>query len=240
MKKEVKDNNKKSKTIKIVLAIVIVLVVGGLITFLCLKDKNKKTYTITNDSLNFKTEYESLNGQKTDSGKTYLTINIKSYNPMKYSSYKEIFKVLDKGTGVIYFGFPECPWCRNLVPVLVDSALDNDIDTIYYLNIRDDRDIKELTSKGKIKTTKEATENYTKLVEKLYKYLPTYEGLKDDTIKRVYLPTVVFVKNGKILGLEQSLEAFSKRVGDNPYQSMTKKEKEELSNTFKKYYEKLN
>ncbi len=75
--------------------------------------------------------------------------------------------------------------------------------------------------------------------EKLSKYLPTYEGLNDDTIKRVYLPTVVFVKKGKILGLEQSLEAFSKRVGDDPYQEMTTKEKDELAKIFKEYYDKL-
>ena len=52
-------------------------------------------------------------------------------------------------SGVIYFGFPECPWCRNAVSVLLDAASETGIDKIYYMNNRDDRDIQSLKD-GKI------------------------------------------------------------------------------------------
>lgn len=228
--------NKKAKIITGVVVAIILIIMGY---FMFPKKDDEPNYTITNDSLKFKEEYESLNGKDNGNGKNYLSIDIKSYNPISYSSYEEIFDILDKGTGVIYLGFPECPWCRNLVPVLVNSALEAKVSPIYYLNISSDRNSLSLTKKGKIKTVKEGTENYLKLVDILKDYLPVYNGLKDDSIKRIYLPTVIFVKDGKVLGLEETLESYSKRVDGNPYLEMNDSEKEELANIFKGYYEKL-
>ena len=113
--------NKKAKVITGVIVAIILIIMGY---FMFPKKDNEPSYTITNDSLKFKEEYENLNGKDNGNGKNYLSIDIKSYNPISYSNYEEIFDILDKGTGVIYLGFPECPWCRNLVPVLVDSALE--------------------------------------------------------------------------------------------------------------------
>lgn len=229
-------NNK----IKAIIGIVIIVVIG-VIGYLIYKNnsEDKTEYTITNDSLKFKEEYESLNGKDTGYKQTYQTLDIKSYNPMLYSNYNEIFEILEKGTGIIYFGFPECPWCRNLVPVLVSSALESKVDKIYYLNIKEDRNTLTLTKKGKIKTEKQGNENYLKLVDILKDYLPVYDGLNDETIKRIYLPTVVFVKDGKVIGVQESLESYQKRVENNPFDPMTEAEQKELSDIFKGYYSKL-
>lgn len=229
-------NNK----IKAIIGVVIIVVIG-VISYLIYKNnsEDKTEYTITNDSLKFKEEYESLNGKDTSYNQTYQTLDIKSYNPMLYSNYNEIFEILEKGTGIIYFGFPECPWCRNLVPVLVSSALESKVDKIYYLNIKADRNTLTLTKKGKIKTEKQGNENYLKLVDILKDYLPAYDGLNDETIKRIYLPTVVFVKNGKVIGVQESLESYQKRVENNPFDPMTEEEQKELSDIFKEYYSKL-
>lgn len=229
-------NNK----IKAIIGIVIIVVIG-VIGYLIYKNnsEDKTEYTITNDSLKFKEEYESLNGKDTGYKQTYQTLDIKSYNPMLYSNYNEIFEILEKGTGIIYFGFPECPWCRNLVPVLVSSALESKVDKIYYLNIKEDRNTLTLTKKGKIKTEKQGNENYLKLVDILKDYLPVYDGLNDETIKRIYLPTVIFVKDGKIIGVQESLESYQKRVENNPFDPMTEAEQKELSDIFKGYYSKL-
>lgn len=229
-------NNK----IKAIIGIVIIVVIG-VIGYLIYKNnsEDKTEYTITNDSLKFKEEYESLNGKDTGYNQTYQTLDIKSYNPMLYSNYNEIFEILEKGTGIIYFGFPECPWCRNLVPVLVSSALESKVDKIYYLNIKEDRNTLTLTKKGKIKTEKQGNENYLKLVDILKDYLPAYDGLNDETIKRIYLPTVVFVKDGKVIGLQESLESYQKRVENNPFDPMTEAEQKELLDIFKGYYSKL-
>lgn len=228
--------NKKAKVITGVIVAIILVIMGY---FMFSKKDDGPSYTITNDSLKFKEEYEGLNGKDNGNGKNHLSVDIKSYNPISYSNYEEIFDILDKGTGVIYLGFPECPWCRNLVPVLVESALEEKVSPIYYLNISSDRNTLSLTKKGKIKTEKKGTEDYLKLVDILKDYLPVYDGLKDDSIKRIYLPTVIFVKDGKVLGLEETLESYSKRVDGNPYLEMNDSEKKELSNIFKDYYAKL-
>ena len=55
-------------------------------------------------------------------------------------------------------------------------------------------------------------------------YLPEYKGLNNSKIKRLYFPTVLFVKDGKILGLEQSLSTYSERVDGDPYIPMNSEE----------------
>ena len=76
--------------------------------------------------------------------------------PIKYLNYDEIFEILESKSGVIYFGFPECPWCRNIALPLVDSAMEYGLEKIYYLNNRLDRDTLSLDKKGKIVTEKKA------------------------------------------------------------------------------------
>ena len=170
--------------------------------------------------------YESLNSEKTSNGKKYMKITIPKDNPVVYSNYEEIFKVLD-GTGIIYFGFPQCPWCRNAVPVLLESAIENGVDKIYYLNNLEDRDILSLKD-GKVVTEKEAKEDYKKLLKKLGDNASIYEGLEDESIKRIYYPAVVFVKNGKIIynvtGTVDSQE--------DPYVPLTNSQKKELKEKY--------
>ena len=66
------------------------------------------------DALAFKEEYEALNGTINEgNGKEYLTITIDEENPIYYSSLNEVTTLIKEGTGVIYLGYPTCPWCRN-------------------------------------------------------------------------------------------------------------------------------
>ena len=227
----------KKKT-KIIILILILLLFGGLLTFFIINNKSKEL--ITEDSLKFKEDYESVNGKKVSDELSYSSLDIPKNNPMKYSSYEEIFKILDNGTGVIYLGFPKCPWCRNIVPVLIDTALKSKVETIYYLNIKDDRNVLSLTKKGKIKTEKKGTENYLKLVDLLKDNLREYEGLNNKNIKRIYVPLVIFVKNGKVVGTYESLPAFQERANGNGFTQMNEKEKSELSKIYENYFKKIN
>lgn len=226
----------KKKT-KIIILILILLLFGGLLTFFIINNKNKEL--VTEDSLKFKEDYESVNGKKISDELTYSSLDIPKNNPIKYSSYEEIFKILDNGTGIIYLGFPECPWCRNIIPVLIDTALKSKVKTIYYLNIKDDRNVLSLTKKGKIKTEKEGTEDYLKLVDLLKDNLREYEGLKNKDIKRIYVPLVIFVKDGKVVGIYESLPAFQERANGNGFTQMNEKEKSELSKIYENYFKKL-
>ena len=173
----------------------------------------------------FKEEYESLNGQTNPNNqKEYVYMEVNEDNPFVYIKVDEVIKKLQKGTSVIYFGFPECPWCRNLVPVLIDAANELGVDKIYYYNAVKIRDTKELDENGNIITTNEGTKEYKKIVDILYNYLPVYNGLNDDTIKRLYLPTVVFIKDGKVTYLHTgTLDS-----QEDPYKKLTKKQYNEL------------
>ena len=93
------------KMIIVALAVVVLMVIGVLF--------NPKA-----DNIKFKEEYERLNGKKSESG-TYLKVKIDKDNPMIYANIEDVQKLLENGTGVVYFGFPECPWCRNMVPNLI-------------------------------------------------------------------------------------------------------------------------
>jgi len=188
------------------------------------------------DGEKFKEEYETLNGKDTSYGKEYLTISIDKNNPIHYAEYEEIKYMLTEGTGIIYFGFPECPWCRNAVPVLLDSANDLEIEKIYYYNAHEIRDIKKLDEEGKIVVEKEGTKEYKELIDLMYDELPVYDGLNDETIKRLYFPTVVFVKEGKIIGLHTSTvdsqEDPFKFLNDKQYNELKQIYTEKINETF--------
>ncbi len=209
---------KKHVIIIIVIAIIVIISFIGL---WILQSTN-------NDALQFKKEYESLNGQKNASGTEYLETKIDSDNKMYYASFDEIMDLLDHGTGVIYFGFPECPWCRNAAPILVEAANETTINKIYYFNALSMRDTKKLDENGNIVTEKEGTEEYYQLLDALSSVLGPYSGLNDDTILRLYFPTVVFVKDGTIVGMhEGTLDS-----QDNPYVALNMEQKEELKKIF--------
>lgn len=152
------------------------------------------------DALKFKEEYESLNSKDNGYGGKYLNIELLEDNVIKYASFEEIIDLIDNGTGVIYFGFPECPWCRNAVPSLLEAADSTGLETLYYFNAVDIRDQKVLDANGKIVTKKEGTKEYKELLEKLDDYLLPYDGLEDDSIKRLYFPSVYFIKDGVVIG----------------------------------------
>lgn len=173
---------------KLILSIVMVVMVISMASSCTMKPIDEKN----KDSLKFKEEYEALN-------KDALEMNIPENNKMKYATYNEVMEMLESGTGVIYFGFPQCPWCRNAVPVLINSASDTDLKEILYFNALSIRDKKHLDDNGNIVVDQEGTEEYYKLIEKLSSVLGPYDGLNDSSIKRLYFPTVVFVKDGNII-----------------------------------------
>ena len=194
------------------------------------------------DALKFKEEYEKLNNTIAYSDKKYNELEISEDNPIKYSSYDEIIDVIEKGTGIIYLGFPECPWCRSALPILFDVARDNKIKNIYYLNIKNERDslvieddeiVYELDDNG---NEKKGTEGYFKLLKALDKHLTEYtisfeEKTYETGEKRIYAPTVIFVKDGKVLGLHVSTVESHK----SGFDKMTEEQKEELYSIYEEY-----
>ena len=194
----------------------------------CFNDKKEKKPVKVTDEIKFKEEYESLNGKKNKNGKEYVNISIPKDNKMVYATYDEIVDVIKNKNGVIYFGFPECPWCRNSVPILIDAINELGIDKIYYFNALDMRDEKKLDDSGNVVVVKEGTNEYKELLELLHGYISEYKGLNDPSIERLYFPTVIFVKNGEIIGSHVStLESQT-----DPYKKLNKDEKQELKDIY--------
>lgn len=212
-----------SKKQKLILFIVVLII--GVVSFVILKPETM--------AYRFKKEYESLNGKQTDTGKKYLDVKIKNHESIIYADYSRVFEILNS-SGVIYFGFPECPWCRNVVSVLLDAASETGVNKIYYMNNRGDRDIQSLKD-GKISIEQAGTDNYYKLLKKLGDKASVYEGLNDDSIKRLYFPTVVIVKDGKVIDLIVGTVDSQK----DPYKALNDKQRAELKNKYKKAMKQL-
>lgn len=191
-----KGNTKREAGIIIILMTMVLLLI---LLFFLHWNLDDGDFNSTNKTpKDFKEEYERLNGKKDKDGNSYLNVSIDLDNVIQYANYNKIFSLLERGTGVIYFGAPDFPWCRAFVPVLLDAADEVGIDTIYYLNLSSDRDQKELNDDFEIITTKEGSKDYQSLLEKLHSVLDDYEGLEDESIQRIYFPTVIFVKDGEI------------------------------------------
>lgn len=134
-------------------------------------------------------------------------------NVFIYKDIKEIIKILENGTGVVYFGFPESTWAQIYTPILNDAAKENGIERIYYYNI------KNIRSKN--------TSEYQKLV----KILKNYLSKDDEGNKRIYVPDVYIVKDGKILSHNNETSIMINDI--EPKEYWTDSKKQELKTTLK-------
>jgi thiol-disulfide isomerase/thioredoxin len=191
-----------------------------------------KQNTLDTDAIKFKEDYESLNGKETStSGVNYREISIDSENPIVYSSFEEISKKIDnQETFLVYVGFSACPWCRSVIPYVLESAKENNIDTIYYVNVREDN-TRESDLRGYYKLDDDNNviidvypdKYYHAVLNTLDDYLTSYtletsKGKKIETGEnRLYAPTLIAYKNGKAVALD---ECISEKQTDG-YQELT-------------------
>lgn len=147
-------------------AFFLIFVVGGVACYLLFVDDGVPNVDeTTKDNYKFSVEYT----------------RVPMDNVFVYKTEEEIINFLETGTGIVYLGFPECPWCQSYVVYLNEVAKDSGIEKIYYLNVKD------------IRTNN--TENYQKIVSLLSDILPNDENGN----KKVYVPQVVFVKKGNVV-----------------------------------------
>ncbi len=227
--------------------LILVIFVGG---YLGIKYKidgkdGDANYKMTEDEEKFKNEYEGLNGTTRSNGQKNKDITIEKDNNIVYISIDEAAKILEDGSGVIYFGFSACPWCRNLVPVLIDAMKSSELDTIYYVDVKKDdkpendiRDTFVLDDKDRARKGKEASSDaYYDVLLYLASYLDDYElttekGKKVSTgEKRLGAPTVVAVKDGVVVGYHSGTVEGHKKDESGALRDLTKDEEGTLFNT---------
>ncbi len=105
---------------------------------------------------------------------------VDKYTVFNYTTARDINLSFEKNI-VVLFGFRENKWTGYMASILNDAAITAGVDKIYYYDFLDDR----TNNSG----------NYQVLVEKLNGLLYTNDRGK----KHLYAPTVLIIKNGKII-----------------------------------------
>ena len=147
----------KNKIVKIIIVVIILLLILTGVYFLFIKD-NKKEKNISD-------EYTLVSKD----------------NVFEYKTSEEIIKILEHGTGIVFLGFKECPWCQQYAKILDDLSKEEGIDVIYYYDIRKDRE--------------ENNETYKKIVSILEENL----DYDKEGNRRIYVPDVSFILSGEVV-----------------------------------------
>ena len=112
---------------------------------------------------------------------------------------------LKDGSGMVFLGFKECPWCQKLLPIANEAAAAEG-EKVYYLDI---------------KAAREANSSeYLQLVAILSPYLQKDENGQP----RISVPDVSIVKDGEIIGRHE-MESTSE-VAPTPDDYWTKERRE--------------
>lgn len=123
------------------------------------------------------------------------TINI-----VEYVEIDEVLKTLslnDNQKRIIVFGFKSCDWCQTAIIHINDVAREKGYGKIMYLDIKDMRD--NLSS------------------NEHEKYLELYQTIKEEigNPPKIYAPTVIVVKNGKIIGSHEGTLSEHQKIDGN-------------------------
>ncbi len=110
--------------------------------------------------------------------------NVPKDNVFKKISAEDAVKLVKNKTGILYLGYPDCPWCKQLVPLLNKSAKASGVDSIYYIEdfykMRPDKNDNPINK-----------EEYKQLVD-----LIGSDIVKDNIIR---VPLVLFINKGNIV-----------------------------------------
>lgn len=109
-------------------------------------------------------------------------VGVADDNRFVVSTPDEVLAKFESGDGLVFLGFKECPWCQKLAPIVDEAAKAENLDKIYYLDIRSARENND--------------ETYQKIVAKLKDYLRKDENGNP----RVYVPDVTAVRSGQVVG----------------------------------------
>ena len=186
---------------------------------------NEDTTDVTPDMLRFQYEYEALNDYPTAAGVNLKAITIPEFNLIQYITPEEILEIAESGTGLIYFGFPQCPWCRQMTPLLIDVALEMGLDVIHYLDLLPIRTTWQLQDGIPVMVDpghpryQDLLVAFSSVLEPMELnpfHLTDADGNRINTDElRIFVPTVVAIRDGVIVA--SHVYTVPASVPGNPY-----------------------
>lgn len=184
-----------------IIGIILVIVVSiGIISLNNRRESNLKKDETLSDAVKFSQSYKEVGED----------------NVFVYRDVDDIIDIMEHGTGVVYLGYPECPWCQAYVPYLNEVAKEVGISKIYYCN------------------TKEVKENNMDKYNKLVSLLHDHLQYNDEGKEWIYVPNVSFHINGKVIGNNYETSKDTHNIKD-PKEYWTIDEVTELKNNLKEY-----
>ena len=206
------------KNLIIISSLVIIISIMALVLFFLESSESINKYT--EDEIRFKNEYEKLK-----------TIEIDSDNNVKYVSDEEIVDLLKNGTNVIYFGWADCNWCRTILPILISTLKESNIDRLYYYNFKELRD-------SYLNEDKEKSIIYESIISIIGDSIQSVFDENDirSGMKKILAPTVVFIKNGEFIGLHSM--TVDSHIDSNL--DLSNKESNELKQKYSNYIDVIN
>ena len=228
---------KSNKVLYIIIGICVLLVIG-LCIFLVINHKEE----VLSDAEKFKQEFEQYNGLTyEDTNDKLIDVEIPNNNPFVYKTGKEIVEIMQSEDAYILFGYASCPLTRAAIEVLIETAKEENIDKIYYVDIKNMRD-EYVPGEGIIpEQTKEGTEAYYEILNIFGSKLDKYYVASDDNfyvfdtgVTRLLSPTLVAVSKGKVISMHAELTDDYEENSE-----LTEEEKEELSKDYKDVFESL-
>lgn len=180
------------QTKRLLILITIVLLLTG-----CTKSEDRNL-----TGLAFKESYEALNGVIDKNGYEYRELDIPKDNPFIMVDINYILsKSQNKESFYLYIDKPTNQWGRSQINSIIKVFKENNIDTLYYLDISQDRDLLEYKNKTTaiiengtyqyqqlLNVLKEVTEGYV-LFDEFGDYMPAGEG-------RIYDGFLYYIKDG--------------------------------------------
>lgn len=122
-----------------------------------------------------------------------------------------LYMIENKKTALIVLGFKECPWCQALMPVLNEAAKNEEVEKVYYLDIKTMRD----------DTTTSEHKKYLMLKE-------AFSEAVDESKDRLNAPTVIFLKDGELVDYHIDTVITHVMNDNNVLPPLTKDEHKEL------------
>ncbi len=203
------------------------------------------------DAQRFKEEYESLNGEVNARGVSYREIMIDERNPFVYADLSEINQKMDsEETFIVYFGSNWCPWCRSILPQVIETASRNKVKKIYYVDAkpgdddeREIRDVYAVDDNGKVYLKHEGTEDYHIFINRASGVLADYSRSDVETLdgtefagqKRVGLPNFVLVVKGEAVKMITGISSLQ----NDPYQQLNDDILNDVNDMFAELFEEL-